>query len=60
VLDHESGKVLREVQGSKGNYFAVELLSDQDLKDCPILFEIKIAGRGTIILDMFQRKQKLN
>ena len=60
VLDSDSGEVIKEVAGAGNKLFAIDLLTDEQFKDCPILFKIEVAGRGTILMDLFQRPTKFN
>jgi len=52
VLDEKSAEIIEEKQGYD-TAFATELLNEAKYKNCAILFEISIEGRGTIILDLF-------
>lgn len=60
VLDSETGEIIEEIQGSKTTKFALDVLNKSEYADCPILFEISIDGKGTIIMDMFSRSSKFN
>ena len=58
-MDADTAQVIEEKLGHQSN-FATELLNEEKYKDCAVLFEIDIEGRGTIILDLFQRPSKFN
>ena len=53
VLDSETAQLIDEKQGHGSSLFALDLLQNPKYKDCPILFEIDIKGKGVIILDLF-------
>ena len=55
VLDIETAQLIDEKQGHESSMFALDFLQNPKYKDCPILFEIDIQGKGVIILDLFQR-----
>lgn len=55
VLDCETGNVLYEKEGS----LELTHLEKAD-ENSTVLYEIKIENRGTIILDLFQRKSSTN
>ena len=60
VLDSITGEIIEEINGSEKTKFALDVVTKPEYADCPILFEVKIHGRGTIIMDMFSRSSKFN
>ena len=48
LLHQETAEVIDKQEG-----FCKELVFDKQYSDNPVLFEIKIQGRGTILMDMF-------
>lgn len=57
VLDPETAEV---VHSETGSTFSIAIIEDPKFKSHTVLFEIEIEGRGTIIMDMFQRASKFN
>jgi Zn-dependent oligopeptidase len=63
ILDKDSLKLEEEVLGkpaSEDSPAQVNLTFLNDTNDKIILFKIKIKGRGTILMDMFNRSSKFN
>ena len=56
ILDKDSGEVMKKIE----NMFELEQILKSEYSDCPVIYEIDVEGRGSILMDMFTRSSKYN